>query len=171
MARRVVVRQKKIDFKSWAGIPSLQTDISTDTTTLGPSLVFTGPATVLRIRGYVSGHFDSTVMVDDDIVLTFAMGVISTDAFSAGAGSVPDPAGEPEYPWVWYHQMTLFAESTMGLGTHAWGLGAQRAEIDSKAMRKMKPGQNLAFICQSAGASGAPTTTLNFGLTRVLVGT
>ncbi len=161
---------RKIDFKQWESIPRVLNESASDTIVSGGSIGFLIPATILRCRGRVWAQFDATMQVGDRMDLTFALGIISTDAFTLGATAFPDPAGEPEYPWLWWDQITLNSELTAG---HTGGFGpeAQMLEIDTKAMRKVKPGESLFFCWQQSGASGAPVTIVNQSLIRVLIGT
>ena len=87
---------RRIDFKSWSAIPSLQQNVASNQTVLASgALQFSAPATILRVRGRLQVAMDETKQVGDVIALTFGLGVISSDAFDAGAAGVPDPAGEP----------------------------------------------------------------------------
>ena len=131
------------------------------------------PATLLRFRGFVQAAFDATVQVADILELTFALGIVSTDAFTAGSGSVPDPGGEPEYPWIWWQNIRLDATSVQASSTvqTPWGPGAMRLEVDSKAMRRIKPGQSVCWVVQSRAQAGAPVVNIHMGQTRVLIGT
>ncbi len=169
MPRRYARPGRTIDYKAWAFIPAFTTNVSADGTVSGASLAFTAPATILRIRGFVQANFDSNVQLGDNIRITWGIGVISSDAFTAGAASMPDPGGEAEYPWLWWGSMRLRSEVTSQV--EPWGISAQRLEVDTKAMRKMKPGQSLVMIAEVANAAGAPATDLDFGQTRVLIGT
>ncbi len=169
MARRFIRQGKKIDFKSWAAIPSLQTGFSTETTIIGGSLAFSGPATILRCRGGILARLDATKQVGDLMKVTTAIGIVSSDAFAAGAGSVPDPASEPEYPWLWWNSFTL--SSQIAAGTDDFGLSVRAVEVDTKAMRKIKPGESLLWVMQSSASAGSLATSIFFEQTRVLVGT
>jgi len=162
-------RGKTIDYKEWRSITGLSGAISTDTTTGGGALGFTAPGTILRARGRVMAFFDESQQVGDIITLTWGLGIVSTDAVAAGAASMPDPADEPEYPWLWWGDMDL--ASNLAAGVNAWGISAQQLEVDTKAMRRIKPGQSLVWIVQSTGAAGTPVTQLEIGQTRVLIGT
>ena len=169
MARRLS-RQKTIDYKQWASAPGLITEISTNVSQPSGSLGFSVPGTILRWRSYWSCMFDQTMQIGDLMVLTYGIALVSTDAVTAGA--LPDPAGEPEYPWVYWEEMRLDAFVAGGsLTNNSWGPSAQRYEVDSKAMRKFKPGQSIVAIVQSTDASGAPVTLLDIGQLRVLIGT
>ena len=160
---------RKIDFKQWAAAPGLISTTSGAGVFQSGNLAFTSPATILRWRGFVQMMFDSTVQVDDRLICNFGIGVFSTDSVAGAA--LPDPADEPEYPWVWHGQFGLFAFSTMGLATHPFGLASMRLEIDSKAMRKIKPGESLLLVGQTTNAVGAPVTIIHVGQLRVLIGT
>jgi len=175
---RVVVRRmsnrfrrsaKTIDFKQWVAIPSLRQEFSSDNTFLGGSLAFNTPATILRMRGYVSAYFDETMQAGDLMKVGFGLGIVSSDAFAAGTGSVPDPSSEPEYPWLWWGTIQL--EAFIAAGQQVWGTSAMRLEVDSKAMRKIKPGESLTWVAQGSGGAGSPVTVIDLGQTRVLIGT
>ncbi len=150
-----------IDYKHWNAIPSLNLKVGTAATSLGGGLSFVAPATILRARGYVSASFDATQQAGDEMLCTFGLAVISTDAFTAGGGSVPDPADEPEYPWLWWKQM--FLESFVAANEGAYGVSAQYAEVDTRAMRRIKPGETLCWVMQRTGVVGAIVTSVMMG--------
>ncbi len=164
-------RGRVIDNKEWTAIPGLSASVSTDTTTLGGNLSFNVPATILRMRskgGFFA--FDSTQQVGDAIALTWGIGLFSQDAIALGATALPDPGSEPEFPWLMWGGCSL--QSFLAAGVNAWGVSA--CEIrpwDSKAMRKVKPGQGLAVVIQTEGAAGAPVTVIQYPRGRVLIGT
>ena len=164
-------RGRKIDFKQWTAAPGLLGSITTDTTTIGGSLAFSVPATILRWRGYISAFMgESGATAADRMAITCGIGIFSTDAVTLGATALPDPADEPEFPWVWWKEFVLHTEVAAG-PSGGWGIQAQRYEIDSKAMRKVKPGESALIVIQSTNAAGAPTVKLDIGQLRVLVGT
>jgi len=168
MARRAVVTRpgKKIDFKNWNGLPAIDLNSSAAATILGSSLAFAIPATILRVRGQVLVLLDNAAVgVTQGVAMGLA--VISSDAFAAGVVAVPDPAGELDYPWLWWNSVKLFTDS--GASIDNFGMQYQRVEVDSKAMRKMKPGESLVFIAQTLAAVGV--TRINVAHIRVLIGT
>ena len=112
---------------------------------------------------------DATMQVGDTIAFAFGLGIVSTDAFTAGAASFPDPFGDVDYPWLWHG--TMFLRSELAAGVNAWGMSAQRLEVDTKAMRRFKPSESLGWIVESATVAGAPATEVTVGFTRVLIGT
>ncbi len=157
-----------IDFKSWSFAPAFSTVLAAVGTTIGGSVLFTGPATILRVRGAVQASFDSTVQNTDQMRLVFGLGIVSTDAATLGASAVPDPGGEAEYPWLWWGSMQLRASANAAEG--AWGTQAQKLEVDSKAMRRVKPGESLLWVVEVASVTGAPVTNIDFLQTRVFIG-
>ena len=168
MARRGSGRV--IDFKAWNSILRSEQSVSTNGTILGGGVLsFAGPATILRCRGFVQAHFDATAQVSDAISLTFGLGLVSSDAATLGATAMPDPGGNADYPWLWWGSMRLRSELAAG-PSGGFGIAAQRLEIDTKAMRRVKPEMSLVMVVEVASASGAPETIIEFGQIRVLVG-
>ena len=170
MARARQFTGRKIDFKQWDTAPGLIAEVSTSGNSLSGSLAFTVPATILRWRGYVSAMFDETQQVGDQMIITAGALIAPTDTFAAGGGSFPDPATEPEYSWVWWKEFRLDAFVAAG-HSGGWGPNAQRYELDSKAMRKIKPGESLGIVLERSNLTGAPNTLLDIGFLRVLIGT
>ena len=162
-------RGRKIDFKQWTSIPGIDLLASTNVTLLGGSLAFLIPATILRCRTNVYAAFDGTQQGSDRLDVTYGLGIVSTDAFAAGAGSVPDPASEPEFPWLWWYSQALRSE--LASAENVWGVSAQFVEMDTKAMRKVKPGESLIWVVETSAAAGAPATDILIQQTRVLIGT
>ena len=160
---------RTIDFKTWAATPFSTSTISTATTAGGGGVSTGAQATVLRTRGYVQAIMDSTKQVGDTMLLTFGLGIVSSDAFAVGGGSLPDPLGDADYPWLWWGEM--FLEAELAAAQEAWGGSAQRLEVDSKAMRRLAPSQTLAWVVQATQVAGAPAVSVTFGTTRVLFGT
>ncbi len=170
MTRRPLVRPgKKIDFKSWTAIPSTQSVIITDSTVSGGGLAFSEPATILRCRGEILVHLESTLAAGDAVKFAFALGVISSDAFTLGATAMPDPSGDADYPWVYWTEITLTTEEVT---VADWmGYTWLRIPVDSKAMRKMKPGETFCWIMQRTDLGGNPPAVVDIAQTRVLIGT
>ncbi len=171
MARgRVLVRPgKKIDFKSWTAIPSVQEVIITDSTVSGAGLAFSEPATILRCRGEILVHLEATLGIGDSVKFGFGLGVISSDAFTLGATAMPDPSGDADYPWVYWTEITLGSESVAV--EQASGIQNLRIPVDSKAMRKMKPAETFCWIIQRTDLGGNPPAVVDIAQTRVLIGT
>ena len=97
------------------------------------------------------------------------IGVVSSDAVSAGASALPDPNGEADYPWLYWAQHDFFFGST---ATDPASLASSlRRPFDIKSMRKLKPRESLVAVIQYSDISGAPPLHVEFTQTRVLVAT
>ncbi len=163
MARNFGTQRKA---KLWAGIPTTLLGLTADNTFLGGSLAFTSPQTVLRMLGeYVIGPA-SAVVAGDDVEITVALGKVSTDAFALGASAVPDPNGEPEYPWLYWKQHVFTFPTTSGDPSAA--TGSVRQSYDIKTMRKFTARESLVWVINYGDLGGAPPMTLVLGQTRVL---
>ena len=167
--RRAVVARpgKKIDFKSWTDLLGISLSTAAASTILGTSLAFGSPATILRMRGQILLNFDAAADNSRQNV-GIGIGIISSDAFAAGAGSVPDPLSETDYPWLWWSTIPLVNDLQIA-GESLQLAVVARVEVDSKAMRKVKPGQSLAVIYQTSAAVSA--TNIQQANIRVLIGT
>ena len=109
----------------------------------------------------------------DQGILTFALAIVSSDAFALGASAFPDPASEPEFSWLWWGQIFLesISVAASAVNNTGWGPAAQRIEGDTKAMRKMKSRESLCWILQRTALAGSPVTEVVMGQTRCLIGT
>ncbi len=152
--RQRVVRRNVGTFKEWDGIPGISAAAAAVGTSLGGTLTFLRAQTLLRIRTNIYCSMDATQQIGDTMGITFGLGIFSTDAVTAGAGSVPDPSAEAEYPWIWWHDM--FLRSEVAAAQDQWGTSSQFVQVDSKAMRKVK-----AAAAAAAEIPGIPSHSLN----------
>ncbi len=166
MARQMRTPRKT---KHWQAIPSINLDLTADATVLGGSVaVAQDSETVMRMLGeYIIAPTTSPVAQDEAFV-TMAIGVVSTDAFAAGAASVPDPSPEPEYQWLYWADHPFFYNSTTIDGATAEAAGTIRVSFDVKTRRIIRPRQSLCWIVQYTDLAGTPPLTVGIGTTRVL---
>ena len=169
MANRMHTPKRR---KSWSAIPSQVTNLTAASTTIvSGALPFTQLGdTVLRCQLDVLLQFTpgATFAVGDTVFLTCGLGIVTSDAFSAGSGSMPDPAGEAGFPWLYWRQICLQTGEGTSVISRS-GTQIYRGRWDTKAMRKMTTGSSLVWICQYDDVIGAPDVTVNFGITRVLL--
>ena len=154
--------------KSWSATPSIQLSFTGNATVLGGALSFgESGVTIMRMMGEYGLSLSAAPTAVDQILIAVGLGVISTDAFNLGATAVPDPAGEPEYPWLYWAQHS-FEFSTASLDPNA-AIANLRHSFDVKSMRKMGAGQSLAWIAQYVNVIGNPSVRLHIGQTRMLL--
>ncbi len=151
--------------RAWNAIPAIFLDFTADATVLGGSLAFNAPTTVVRMIGEYHLTPTAAPTATDECILAVGIGIVSSDAFAAGAGSVPDPSGESEYPWLYWASHPFFFAGT---GTTGAGFNF-RHRFDIKSMRKVKPRESLAMIWQYVDNAGTPAMTAAIGETRCLL--
>ena len=97
----------------------------------------------------------------------FGLAVLSTDAVAVGATAVPDPVGEPQYPWIFWK---LFAFGFASISADPSSAGASvRLQVDSRTMRKVKPREFLVWIVEYFGISGDPPMSAMVSTSRALL--
>ena len=156
--------------KQWTSTGSGNVAFTASGTGLLSSLLFAEPGTVLRLRDNILITPTANPVAGDDCVIAVGIGIVSSDAVGVGASAMPDPANEPDYPWLWWGSWRFFAE-TATLGDMAEAALTVRVDVDSKAMRKIKPGQALATVAEYIDQVGTPPYQVASGIGRVLIGT
>jgi len=122
--------------------------------------------TVTRMRGLVGVQLDTTG-VDERILLSMGIIVVSQDAGAVGITALPKPQSDGNAPWVWHGHAWCTSLSEAGVSTNGM---YHRVEIDSKAMRKMKSSEQLVFVAEIADAvDQGGQTDLQYGF-RLLTG-
>ncbi len=102
--------------------------------------------TLMRSRGSIFLQLDAGGN-DERVLIGLGLILASQEAVTAGVASIPKPIVEIEADWIWHSFVVLssLAESAVtGDSSALWA----RVEIDSKAMRKVKPNQNIVLVAQ-----------------------
>jgi len=128
---------------------------------------FTVPATLMRIRGHILLQLDAAG-VDERALVSFGIGLFSTDARVAGA--VPEVFDEAEFGWIWYGFGSVTSLAEAAIAGEGPGM-IHRIEVDSKAMRKVKPNQSIALVAEVCSTSDMGGTVDILAGARVLFGT
>ena len=145
-------------------------------TTITPQIASSGvfltsetEATIVRVRGDMQITQTGTNGAGAGFAGAIGMGLVNSEAFTAGIASVPSPIQENSWPgWLWYHHFNVFSiTGTIADGANAASI-MQRITIDSKAMRKWGQDQTLLVVIEPEQETGAATMVVNFN-TRVLV--
>ena len=147
----------------WGGGPFSEAAIGTTQSILA-SFTDVDPSTILRVRGQylIKGTPDAAT---DDDVIALGLGIVSDAAAGVGGASVPGPINAPEFPWMWHNYVALSAGSAGLLGDDIGSI--YRGEIDTKAMRKLTPGETLVLVAELTTGTYA-SVTVNGGF-RALV--
>jgi len=134
---------------------------------LGSVGLFSLAGTIMRVRGAVTVQLDPGA-ADDRMVVGVGLILASDDAIAIGATAIPSPMKDMDAEWLWHGLFPL--KSLTGTQTDAEGGQCILREIDSKAMRKFKPNQQLAVMTDGIIGAGSPTGDVT-GAVRVLIGT
>ncbi len=152
--------------KEWAGLAGTAVTFTANATALMGSTGFAIPGTILRTLGEILVSIMPTVVLSDECVVTFGLGLVSTDAAAVGATAMPDPFDEEGYDWLWWYSTTLFVpEAATGFG----GAAHARIPVETRAMRRFKPNQSLALVTQYTDIVGTPRVRTHGDL-RFLIG-
>ena len=152
----------------WVGLPvfAAVTLSSTAANFLGSSnLGVSITGTIARIRGDVSVYMDVGA-ADDSAVFGVGLIVGNDDAVSVGSTAFPSPVSDLDADWIWHSFLSMRSlTATQGAD---FGGQARHREIDSKAMRRFKPNENLVAVGAVTIQSGSPTVDV-MGAFRVLL--
>ena len=165
MARNFQGRPRKE--KQWGFIPGGHLLLTGAGTSIVGALNFSSVQTVLRLIGeYVIGPTSAPAALDQADIC-FAIGKVSSDAFAAGAASIPDPSAEPEYPWLYWacHAFNFSGTDPEGGDSSA----RVRKVIDVKSMRKFRPGEALIYVVQYVNGVGFPPMSVDIPNIRCLL--
>ena len=88
--------------KHWHVIAGVSLSFTVDVTGLGGGLALDGPWTAIRMLGEYTIGPDAAPAAGDQCTIGVGIGVVSSDAFAVGSTAMPDPVGEPEYPWLYW---------------------------------------------------------------------
>ncbi len=154
--------------KQWRGLGGTVLTLTGSSTNIAGSISFTEAQTVIRILGeYTIGPTAAPAALDS-VHMNVGLCVASTDAVAVGATAMPDPADEPEFPWLYWKQHMLFYASTASVqSSQAANL---RHSFDIRSMRKFSPRESLVLITEYGDLTGTPPITVSFAQTRVMVG-
>ncbi len=126
--------------------------------------------TVLRIRGNL--HVASDQLLASEVMVgVFGMIMVTEDAFSAGAASVPGPISDGDADWILWHPFTVrqFFASAIGFDTPA----GQEYVLDTKAKRIFEGGgtKRLAVVGETSSNSQGLVISAQFRLLSQIRGT
>ena len=133
-----------------AGPNAIAQAVSSDGKALSTNgVILTGEAkaTIIRIRGHCHLTMGTLNAIGAGFRGAIGLGVVTDDAFVAGAASVPGPLTDSDWDGWMYHQYFDVRAVTASVadGVNALSV-SQRWDIDTKAMRKLSDNQVLAMV-------------------------
>ncbi len=154
--------------KGWSSITEITQLLTMNQTAGGGSIGFDDVTTrtVLRMIGEYVITPTSAPTALDGCRVTVGIGVMSSDAFAVGSSAMPDPADEPNYPWLYWMSHNF---AFPGTDPESGSAGASvRQFLDIRSMRKLKPRESVFSVFQYNNVTGLPPMTVSFGPIRIL---
>ncbi len=142
--------------KIWiaSGIPAatITTNAKVLMTVLNAAALALRPFTILRTRVFCTFLSDQGAASE---VPTGAYGkiIVKETASAIGVTAVPGPLTEADADWFVYQGMTSHFDLATAVGFNE--PGGQRFDIDSKAMRKVGPTDDLVSVFEARATGGA----------------
>ncbi len=154
MARRASIARR---VTQWVGSADTGfTTIGAGASVLMQSIATLGNTTVVRVRGIMSVT-PGSVASDQNLVGAMGIGIVSDQAFAAGAASIPGPWTDPDWGgWLVWLPWSFAWEFGTAVGVQFRGV---ESIIDSKAMRKIAPNETLVVMGESQSAAAAVATS------------
>ncbi len=123
--------------------------------------------TLMRIRGNLVAWIDGLEIPAVGIAIGIGLLVVQ-----AGSSTtvIQSPLTDPEALWLWYESFVVGYEEYVTDVIDAPGLSVFRREIDSKAMRILRPGREVQLVMENVTTAGAGTVNLQM-VHRTLLGT
>ncbi len=149
--------------KIWIGIGAGSTTVVANAkqvvSTLGANQLLLRPFTILRTRMLISWESDQ-IAAPERPQGSYGSIVVTDTATGIGSTAIPDPSstdGDPEADWYVHQELiSSFTESSQV------GYQARSSElyiVDSKAMRKVGPDDDVAEMVSETGGVGAILVT------------
>ena len=114
--------------------------------------------TLVRCRG--AGQFRFRPAAANDVHLVgLGLIVASNDAVTTGPGAVPSPTDDADAEWIWHRLFQPAVAFAAYAATDFQGY-VENFEIDSKAMRKLHPGDTLVLIADGVQLSATPVSDI-----------
>jgi len=132
-------------------------DMATTFTTLasGTPVLFSGfsasvlalrPFTIVRVRGWLSLSSDQATALEN-YAASFGLAIVSDQALAIGITAVPTPQAEKDSDlWFLYEELAGRIQAVTSTGISD---AAPQKSIDTRAMRKVEDGQDVATVMES----------------------
>ena len=115
--------------------------------------------TLMRVRGSFLAWLDATGSAAADTVIVAAGLLVQ----QGGAASTSLPITDGDAPWLWHASFTLATEIAFPTGGDGQpGILWVREEVDNKAMRVVRPDQEIELVVETLDVVGAPV--INFSM-------
>ncbi len=116
------------------------------------------PFTIVRARFKYMVRSDQAAAIETQVG-AIGIAVVSDESIAAGVGSIPTPITEIGSDLWLLHEIFMSMESNLTDRS----LNGSVGEIDSKAMRKVEAGQDIAIVAEMSTASSTGGMVVSLG--------
>ena len=159
---------KVIDNLAWGCISAEFNNVSNAVPTANLVVAArTTPYTIMRLRGNLHAALDSALAPGAGVLVSVGAIIVPE---GTGTTILWDPVNDDDAPWFYFDVFTLIYEEpvTDVIGS-PWS-SSFRATIDNKAMRRVRPDQEVQVVMNQATIHNAASVSLNVE-GRMLFGT
>ena len=117
--------------------------------------------TIVRTRGMLGVKSDQVAATEEPFG-AYGVAIVSEQALAIGATAVPLPYTDADSD-QWLVHGYFMADVTAGDATGFTPL-ATRTDFDSKAMRKIVPGESVVFMLENGSSADGMVYTYNFAM-------
>ena len=144
---------RNIRATSWVSLGTTFTTLASGTPVLftgfSASVLAVRPFTIVRVRGWLSLSSDQAV-AGENYAASLGLAVVSAEALAIGVTAVPTPQAEKDSDlWFLYEELSGRVSAVTSTGISD---ASPSTRIDSKAMRKVEDGQDVAVLEESLNA-------------------
>ncbi len=159
-------RGRKTDLR-WTGSTVSQLAFSAGTAASQVLSAGLSRETLTRTRGSLIAYIDGASAPGK--LVHCAVGLLVAQAGSAGAVRSA-PLTDRDAPWFWYSEFTLGYEEMVTDVVDVPGISSYREQVDSKAMRVIRPDQDVIAVFENQTIGSAAAINVVLGV-RILLGT
>ena len=156
---------KKIDFTRW-NILSFHSSLSAGVVGLNLDAGRTTAETLLRMRGNLLAFLDSASA--PNIGIQVGVGIRKA-AEGTGATVTVSPLQDADYPWIYFAAFDLYYEEKVTDVIDVPIASGFREAIDNKAMRIIRPGEELQIVVENVTVASAGVCRIGLNA-RILLG-
>ena len=121
--------------------------------------------TLIRLRGDIEIILMGASGISNGYAGAMGIGIVTAEAFAAGATAMPDPVADLEWDgWLWHQFIQVHSDI---IKSTTLNIPNQHYSVDSKAMRKLRLGDTI-FMSSEFIESGTATMDIWFN-SRLLV--
>ena len=111
--------------------------------TLNAAALALRPFTVVRVRGYLQLVSDQAAAAEDQAI-NFGLAVVSNQAIAIGVTAIPTPTTDQGSELFFVYQSLMAAGDLVSAGQQG-----NHLEYDSRAMRKVAEGEDIAVVVET----------------------